>query len=111
MSTCARKDSIPTPPPSGRPPTLRWAAGEVQTSADELVTFHHRFRSVFRRREQYEWSALYLAGQLSNLERKTLKSIVTAFCGADPNDTLEVHAKRCAARLCQVLPRNFILLK
>ncbi len=67
------------------PPTLHWAGGEVQASADELVAFHHVFRSVFRRREQRKWSALYLAGQLSNLERKTLEPIVTAFCGADPN--------------------------
>jgi SRSO17 transposase len=85
MSKCARNYSIPTPPPSGRPPTLRWGGGEVQTSADELVAFHHLFRSVFRRREQREWSALYLAGQLSNLGRKTLKPIVIAFFGANPN--------------------------
>lgn len=85
MSQSARKRSIHNPPPSGRPPTLHWAAREVQASADELIAFHHLFGSVFQRREQREWSALYLAGQLSNLERKTLETIVIAFCGADPN--------------------------
>ncbi len=85
MSQSARQRSIHNPPPSGRPPTLRWAAREVQASADELIAFHHLFRSVFRRREPREWSALYLAGQLSHLERKTLEPLVTAFCGADPN--------------------------
>ncbi len=85
MSQSARKRSIQNPPPSGHPPTLRWATREVQTSADELIAFHHLFHSVFQRREQRQWSALYLAGQLSNLERKTLEPIVTAFCGPDPN--------------------------
>lgn len=85
MSQSARNRSIHNPPPSGRPPTLHWAEREVQESADELSAFHRLFRSVFRRREPREWSALYLAGQLSNLERKTLEAIVTAFCGAGPN--------------------------
>ena len=85
MSQSARQRSIHNPPPSGQPPTLRWAECEVQASADELIAFHHLFRSVFQRREQREWSELYLAGQLSNLERKTLEAIVTAFCRPDPN--------------------------
>ena len=85
MSQSARNRSIHNPPPSGHPPTLHWATHEVQASADELIAFHHLFRSVFRRREAREWSALYLAGQLSNLERKTLEPIITAFCGPDPN--------------------------
>jgi SRSO17 transposase len=85
MSKSVRQRSIQNPPPSGRPPTRRLAARDVQASADELIAFQRLFRSVFRRREQREWSALYLCGQLSNLERKTLEPIVTAFCGPDPN--------------------------
>lgn len=85
MSKSARKRSIHNPPPSGRPPTTRLAARDVQASADALIAFQRLFRSVFQRREQREWSALYLCGQLSNLERKTLEPIVTAFCGPDPN--------------------------
>ncbi len=85
MSQSARQRSIHHPPPSGHPPMGRLAARDVQASADELIVFQRLFRSVFQRREQREWSALYLCGQLSNLERKTLEPIVTAFCGPDPN--------------------------
>ncbi len=85
MSQSARQRSIHHPPLSGHPPTGRLGARDVQASADELIAFPRLFRSVFRRREQREWSALYWCGQLSNLERKTLEPIVTAFCGPDPN--------------------------
>jgi SRSO17 transposase len=85
MSKSARQRSIHNPPPSGHPSTGHLASRDVQASADELIIFHRLFRSVFRRREQREWSALYLCGQLSSLERKTLERIVTAFCGPDPN--------------------------
>lgn len=85
MRKIARQHSDSKPPASGRPPTIRLTARDVQASADELIAFHHLFDQVFRRREQREWSALYLCGQLSNLERKTIEPIVTAFRGADPN--------------------------
>lgn len=84
MRQSARPRSI-QPPPSGRAPTMRLAAHDVQASADELIRFHHLFDHVFRRHEQCEWSALYLCGQLSNLERKTLEPIVLAFRGTDRN--------------------------
>lgn len=54
-------------------------------STDALIAFHHLFHAVFRRRELREWSALYLVGQLSNLQRKSPEATITAFCGADPN--------------------------
>jgi len=73
------------PPASGQPPTTRLSLQDVQVSADELIKFHRLFHRVFQRREQREWSALYLCGQLSNLERKTIEPIVAAFRGADPN--------------------------
>ena len=85
MRKSTRKQSIHKPPASGRPPTLRLSVRDVQTSADELINFHRLFHVIFRRREQREWSALYLCGQLSTLERKTIEPIVTAFRGADPN--------------------------
>ena len=74
-----------TPPASGRPPTLRLTRRDVQASTDELIGFHHLFQSVFQRREQREWSLFYLCGQLANLPRKTIESMVLAFRGADPN--------------------------
>jgi SRSO17 transposase len=58
---------------------------DVQATTDELIRFHRLFHAVFKRREQREWSALYLCGQLSNLERKTIEPMVAAFRGADPN--------------------------
>lgn len=86
MRKSARKYWVQKAPPSGRPPRMRLTARDVQASADELIAFHRLFYSVFQRREQREWSALYLCGQLSNLERKTLEPIVMAFWGAeDPN--------------------------
>jgi SRSO17 transposase len=51
--------------------------------AEELVDFHALFHDLFVRREQREWSAFYLRGQLSDLERKTVEPMVLALKGAD----------------------------
>lgn len=85
MKKISRKQSISKPPASGRSPTMWLSVRVVQASAEELINFHRLFHSVFQRREQREWSALYLCGQLSDLERKTIEPIVAAFRGADPN--------------------------
>jgi len=73
------------PPASGRKPSSNISARDVTMSADELLAFHHQFQSMFKRREQRDWSLLYLCGQLSNLERKTIEPIVLALIGANPN--------------------------
>ena len=85
MRKSTRKHSIRNPPASGRLPTKRLTIRDVQATTDELIRFHRLFHAVFKRREQREWSALYLCGQLSNLERKTIEPMVAAFRGADPN--------------------------
>ena len=73
-------------PASGRPSSARLTQRDVQASADELIRFHHLFQSVFQRREQREWSLVYLCGQLAtNLPRKTMESMILHFCGADQN--------------------------
>jgi SRSO17 transposase len=54
-------------------------------TADELQVFHRQFQPLFQRREQRAWSLLYLCGQLSNLERKTIEPMVLSLLGADPN--------------------------
>jgi len=54
-------------------------------SAEELQVFHRHFQPLFPRREQRAWSLLYLCGQLSNLERKTIEPMVLSLIGADPN--------------------------
>ena len=73
------------PPASGRKPSHKLSTQDVIMSADELLAFHRQFQSMFTRREQRRWSLLYLCGQLSNLERKTIEPIVLALIGANPN--------------------------
>lgn len=73
------------PPASGRKPSEKMSARDVNMSADELLAFHRQFQAMFKRREQWNWSLRYLCGQLSNLERKTIEPIVLAQIGADPN--------------------------
>jgi len=50
-----------------------------------LLDYQQRLRACFQRREQRHWSAVYLCGQLSNLERKTIEPIVLGLIGPDPN--------------------------
>ena len=73
------------PPASGRKPWCRLTARDVATSADELLTYHRQFQPLFQRREQRDWSLLYLCGQLSELERKTIEPMVLALLGPNPN--------------------------
>lgn len=54
-------------------------------SGEELIAFHQPFQALFQRREQRDWSRLYLCAQLSNLERKTIESMVLELVGPDPN--------------------------
>ena len=70
------------PPPSGRSPgPLTGRAAEAM--AEALVAYHAQFHDLFARREQREWSAFYLRGQLSDLERKTVEPMVLAVRGDD----------------------------
>jgi len=73
------------PPASGRKPSDQMSARDVILSGDELLAFHRQFQTLFKRREQQNWSLRYLCGQLSNLERKTIEPMVLAQIGADPN--------------------------
>ena len=73
------------PPASGRKPSLRLTTRDLAASVDELRAYHRRFQSLFPRREQRAWSWLYLCGQLSNLERKTIEPMVLGLIGPEPN--------------------------
>ena len=64
---------------------MRLTTREVAASVDELRAYHRRFQSLFPRREQRAWSLLYLCGQLSNLERKTIEPMVLGLIGPEPN--------------------------
>lgn len=74
-----------TPPASGRKPVQRISARDVSMTADELQAFHREFQPLFQRREQRAWSLLYLCGQVSDLERKTIEPMVLSLLGANPN--------------------------
>ena len=73
------------PPASGRQPSRRLTPRLLESFADELRAYHQLFRRRFQRREQRAWSILYLCGQLSELERKTIEPIVLALRGSDHN--------------------------
>ncbi len=72
-------------PASGRKPSSRLALGDIDAISDELKAYHRLFHTVFQRREQRYWSMVYLCGQLSDLERKTIEPMVLALLGPDPN--------------------------
>src|SRR5688500_954202 len=69
-------------PPSGRAPGPL-AGRDVEAMAEALVAYHAQFHDLFARREQREWSAFYLRGQLADLERKTVEPMVLALKGDD----------------------------
>jgi SRSO17 transposase len=73
------------PPASGRPATGHLNDRDIATSGDELIAFHRPFQALFQRREQRDWSRLYLCGQLVNLERKTVEGMVLELVGPEPN--------------------------
>jgi SRSO17 transposase len=73
------------PPASGQPAGLKLTAQEREAFAQALNDYHHDFDDCFYRQEQRRWSALYLCGQLSNLERKTIEPMVLGLCGIQPN--------------------------
>ena len=80
-----RNDHRQQPPASGQPPTVKLTPQDRDLICQTLIDYHQQFQGDFQRREQYQWSMLYLCGQLSNLERKTIESIVLGLKGPDPN--------------------------
>jgi SRSO17 transposase len=70
-------------PPSGQKPSGNLAARDVEAIAEELGTYPALFPDLFQRREQRQWSAFYLRGQLAELERKTVEPRVVALKGPD----------------------------
>jgi SRSO17 transposase len=70
-------------PPSGQKPEMNLAPRDLEAMAEELVIYHAQFHDLFQRREQREWSAFYLRGQLAELERKTVEPMVLALKGPD----------------------------
>jgi SRSO17 transposase len=73
------------PPASGQAAGQRLTQQDIDASADALVAFLRRWADVWPRREQRDWSAFYLCGQLANLERKTIEPMVLTLKGPDEN--------------------------
>jgi SRSO17 transposase len=66
------------PPPSAQPPTDNLAPRDVEALAAELAAYHAHFAPLFRRAEQRQQAAQYLAGQLLDLERKSIEPMARA---------------------------------
>jgi SRSO17 transposase len=73
------------PPASGQGAGVPLAQQDIDASADELAAYLRLWAEVWPRREQREWSAFYLCGQLANLERKTIEPMMLALKGPDLN--------------------------
>jgi SRSO17 transposase len=61
------------------------APRDLKNLAAELSQYSAEYAPLFKRREQREWAQLYLRGQLSNLERKSIEQIVLRERGEDIN--------------------------
>jgi SRSO17 transposase len=72
-------------PPSGQPPSGNLAPRELKNLATELSQYVAEYAPLFKRREQREWSQLYLRGQLSELERKSIEPMVLRERGEEIN--------------------------
>jgi len=80
MSTLSRPRptrAIP-PPPSALPPSDNLAPREVEALGEELAAYHAHFAPLFKRAEQRQQAAHYLAGQLLDLERKSIEPMALA---------------------------------
>jgi len=78
-------------PPSSRPPQPL-PARDAEAMAGAMATYHAQFHDLFVRREQREWSAFYLRGQLSDLERKTIEPMVLGLKPHAGDDRAAVRA-------------------
>ena len=85
QTTKPKRKSRRLPPASGRAPSSKLTEADWQALSDELIRYHRRVRDVFGRREQRRWSIVYLCGQLSELERKTIEPMVLKLVGPDRN--------------------------
>ena len=73
------------PPASGRPAGPKLTAHDQEAICQALTDYHRLFEDCFYRREQRHWSAVYLCGQLSNVERKTIEPMLLDLVGPDRN--------------------------
>lgn len=70
-------------PASAQKPEGNLVSADLSEMASELVAYHQLFNDLFKRSEQRAWSELYLRGQLSSIERKSIEPMVLRLKGAD----------------------------
>jgi SRSO17 transposase len=73
------------PPASGRPAGIKLTAQDQEAICQALTDYHRQFEDCFYRREQRHWSAVYLCGQLSDVERKTIEPMLLDLVGCERN--------------------------
>jgi SRSO17 transposase len=72
-------------PPSALAPSRNLARRDLKHLASELSAYYAGYAPLFARREQRRWAQLYLRGQLSELERKSIEPMVLRERGEDIN--------------------------
>src|SRR6266498_4504154 len=70
-------------PASSQKPTGKLRPREVEQLGEALQAYQAEYEDLFTRREQREWAALYMRGQLSELPRKSVEPMVLHLKGAD----------------------------
>jgi SRSO17 transposase len=66
-------------------PEMKLTFQETNKLVEELSEYHKIYSPFFQRREQREWSEIYLRGLLLEIPRKSIEPIVLATKGADIN--------------------------
>ncbi len=67
-------------------PEMQLSAQEISQLVTELEDYHAIYSPLFQRREQREWSSLYLQGLLLEIPRKSIEPMVLALRGANGKD-------------------------
>lgn len=66
-------------------PEMKLTFQETNKLVEELSEYHKIYSPFFQRREQREWSEIYLRGLLLEIPRKSIEPIVLATKGSDLN--------------------------
>src|SRR5215207_4041809 len=78
-------EAKPMSPPSAQAPGVNLIRGDAKKLAAELNHYYAEYAPLFSRREQRQWGQLYLHGQISDLERKSIEPMVLRERGKDLN--------------------------
>jgi SRSO17 transposase len=81
-------------PPAANLRAVRGLTAEEAVSlAEELTVYHQHFASLFYRREQREWAAIYLRGLLTaDVPRKNVEAMALRLLGVGPHAERQVRA-------------------